>query len=183
MTVTDLAPIESAYSKYLGYAVVERGKVDAQTAATWGAPTVSGHDYMVMQPESGAPNYLRFVVTAPYPDYAPMRTYGWNSTEILVKDVDALAEKLKSSPFEIVGAPRNLSSSDQIKAMQVMGPAHEFLYLTTIKDPNHVRSARRRRSLRPAVHRHQRRPQHRGADQVLSRRAGRGGHQRRCRCA
>ena len=137
MTVTDLAPIEAAYTKYLNYKVVERGKVDATTAATWNAPAVAGHDFMVMQPESGAPHYLRFVVTAPYPDYGPFKTYGWNSTEILVTDVDAVAEKLKGGPFEIVGPPRNLSSSDSIKAMQVMGPAREFLYLTTIKDPNH----------------------------------------------
>src|SRR5438045_296725 len=107
MTVTDLAPIEAAYTKYLNYKVVERGKVDAATAASWGAPAVSGHEFMVMQAESGAPNYLRFVVTGAYPDYAPFKTYGWNSTEILVKDVDAVAEKLKGSPFEIVGPPRN----------------------------------------------------------------------------
>ncbi len=137
MTVTDLEPVEAAYTKYLHYKVVERGKVDAATAAAWNAPAVSGHDFMVMQPESGAPHYLRFVVTAPYPDYAPFKTFGWNSTEILVQDVDAVAETLKGSPFEIVGPPRNLSSSDSIKAMQVMGPAREFLYLTTIKDPNH----------------------------------------------
>ena len=79
----------------------------------------------------------RFVVTAPYPDYEPLKTYGWNSTELLVKDVDALAERLRASPFKIVGEPRNLSTGDEIKAMQVMGPAREFLYLTTIKDPKH----------------------------------------------
>jgi hypothetical protein len=137
MTVGDLKPIESAYSQYLGYKVVERGKVDAASAAVWGAPLVAGHDFIVMQPESGAPHYLRFVVTAPYPDYEPFRTYGWNSTELLVSDVDQLAGRLRSSPFQIVGEPRNLSTTDDIKAMQVMGPAREFLYLTTIKDPKH----------------------------------------------
>ena len=137
MTVSDLKPIEAAYTKYLGYKVVERGQVDAESAAVWKTPAVKGHEYMVMQPESGAPHYLRFVVTAEYADYQPFKTYGWNSTEILVKDVDAVAERLKGSPFEIVGPPRNLSSSDEIKAMQVMGPAREFLYLTTIKNPAH----------------------------------------------
>jgi hypothetical protein len=137
MTVAELAPVESAYSTYLGYTVVERGKVDAETARTWGAPRVAGHDYIVMRPESGAPHYLRFVVTAPYAGFGPFRTYGWNSTEILVQDVDALAERLKSSPFQIVGPPRNLSTTDQIKAMQVLGPEREMIYLTTINDPNH----------------------------------------------
>src|SRR5687767_1013182 len=103
MTVSDLKPIEAAYSTYLGYKVVERGQVDTASANVWKAPAVAGNDYIVMQPESGAPHYLRFVVTAPYPDYQPFMSYGWNSTEILVKDVDAVAERLKGSPFEIVG--------------------------------------------------------------------------------
>ncbi|MDX2223350.1 MAG: hypothetical protein SFV21_11400 [Rhodospirillaceae bacterium] len=134
MTVTDLAPVESAYAKYLGYKVVERGQVPQDLAEVWGAPKVAGRAYMIMQPESGANCYLRFVVVDPYPDYKPLHTYGWNSTELLVTDVDAVHESLKGSPFEVVGTPRGLSSNDSIKAMQVMGPANEFLYLTTIKD-------------------------------------------------
>lgn len=134
MTVADLAPIEAAYGTYLGYKVVERGQVPQDLADVWGAPLVAGKSYMVMQPESGANCFLRFIAIDPYPDYKPLTTYGWNSTEILVKDVDAVYEKLKSSPFEVVGTPRNLSTTDKIKAMQVIGPAKELLYLTTVTD-------------------------------------------------
>lgn len=134
MTVADLASIEAAYGGYLGYKVIERGQVPAELAGAWGAPLAAGKSYMVMQPESVANCYLRFIAIDPYPDYKPLTTYGWNSTEILVKDVDALYEKLKSSPFEVVGAPRNLSTTDKIKAMQVIGPAKELLYLTTVTD-------------------------------------------------
>lgn len=134
MTVSDLAPIEAAYGGYLGYKVVDRGQVPSDLADLWGAPLSAGKSYMVMQPESGADCFLRFIAIDPYPDYKPLTTYGWNSTELLVKDVDAVYEKLKSSPFEIVGTPRNLSTTDQIKAMQVIGPAKELLYLTTVKD-------------------------------------------------
>ncbi|MCB2106617.1 MAG: hypothetical protein KDE14_02900 [Rhodobacteraceae bacterium] len=137
MTVADLGPIEDAYSKYLGYRVVERGEVSADLAAVWGATKVAGQPYMIMQPESGADCYLRFIAVAPYPDYKPFHTYGWNSTELLVTDVDAVNEKLKDSPFEVIGPPRALSSNDDIKAMQVMGPEQEILYLTRIKDENY----------------------------------------------
>jgi hypothetical protein len=132
MTVADLAPIEAAYSTYLGYRVVERGQVSSELAGVWGAPLAAGKSYMVMQPESGANCFLRFVAIDPYPDYKTLHTYGWNSTEILVTDVDAVYEKLKSSPFEVVGTPRALSTTDAIKAMQVIGPAKELLYLTTV---------------------------------------------------
>ena len=134
MTVADLAPIEAAYGSYLGYKVVERGQVATELAEVWGAPLVAGKSYIVMQPASGANCFLRFIAIDAYPDYKPLTTYGWNSTEILVQDVDAVYEKLKSSPFEVVGTPRNLSTTDRIKAMQVIGPAKELLYLTTVMD-------------------------------------------------
>jgi hypothetical protein len=77
---------------------------------------------------------LRFVAIDDYPDYKTLSTYGWNSTEILVKDTYAMNERLKGSPFTVVGAPRGLSSNEKIVAMQVIGPAKELLYFTTIPD-------------------------------------------------
>ena len=133
ITVANLAPVENAYNKYLGYHVVERGKIDKATADLWNAPKVAGHDYIVMQPESNAPHYIRFVVTADYPDYKPFTTHGWNATEILVQDVDAVATKLKDSPFQIVGAPGNIAMTVEVKAMQAIGPAKEVLYFTKSK--------------------------------------------------
>lgn len=134
MTVSDLKPIEETYGTYLGYKVIERGQVAVDLAKMWGAPKAAGRAYITMQPESGANCFLRFVAIDPYPDYKTLATYGWNSTEILVTDVDAVYEKLKQSPFKIVATPRNLSSTDKIKAMQVIGPEKELLYLTQIKD-------------------------------------------------
>ena len=130
MTVASLAPMESAYRDYLGYKTVDQGKVSSDAAKTWGASKVSGKDYLMMLPESGAPHYLRFVVSAPYPDSHAMRMHGWNATELLVQDPDAMAAKLRTSPFKIVGEPRGLSPESKTKAMQVIGPNNELLYLT-----------------------------------------------------
>lgn len=135
MTVSDLKPIEDTYSTYLGYKVVERGQVSDELAKMWGAPKAGGRSYITMQPESGADCFLRFVAIDDYPDYKTLSTYGWNSTEILVKDVHAMHERLKSSPFQIVGTPRGLSSNASIVAMQVIGPLKELLYFTQIDDP------------------------------------------------
>lgn len=132
ITASDLSAVERAYRDYLDYKVIERGTVTKELAGVWGAPATVGRNYLLMQPRSGEPVYLRFVQSEPTEGYAPLRTFGWNCTEILVQDVDDLAKKLEASPFQIIGPPRNLSSNENIRAMQVIGPANEVLYLTRI---------------------------------------------------
>jgi catechol 2,3-dioxygenase-like lactoylglutathione lyase family enzyme len=132
MTAPDLAAVESAYSAFLKYRVADRGQVSEELASIWDTPRMVGRDYLLMQPESGAGVFLRFVQADPVAGYGPMKTFGWNATEILVQDPDALAEQLADSPFEIVGSPMNLSSNENIRAMQVVGPANEVLYFTRI---------------------------------------------------
>ena len=61
--------------------------------------------------------------------------HGWLALEVLVRDVDALDARLAGSVFEIVGAPADLAVSPAIRAMQVIGPAGEMLYLTQVKQP------------------------------------------------
>jgi catechol 2,3-dioxygenase-like lactoylglutathione lyase family enzyme len=145
LTAPDLEIIESAYGRWLDYRVVERGTVSPALAAHWAAPAVAGRDFIMMQPASGEPVYLRFVAQPATPGYAAMKTWGWNSTEILVEDPDALAQKLRDSPFRIIGEPRPLSMNPDIKAMQAIGPAGELLYLTRIpsgKSAFHLGSAK-----------------------------------------
>jgi catechol 2,3-dioxygenase-like lactoylglutathione lyase family enzyme len=131
IAVTRLSGIESAYENYLGYDTVERGAVSADLAELWGAPASSGKPYLLMQPESGQPVYLRFIEGPPVEGYAPMTTLGWNATEILVKDPDAIAARLEDSPFEIIGPPKDLwDAPDAPRAAQAIGPGNELLYLT-----------------------------------------------------
>jgi len=131
----DLAAVETAYRKFLGYRVVHRGRVPSQTARAWGAPAVAGRGLLVMAPEAGEPTLLRFVEQAMPADFKPMTTLGWNSTEIIVQDCDAVASRLAGSPFRIVGPPKNLDSSGDIRALQAIGPANEMLYLTATSHP------------------------------------------------
>jgi hypothetical protein len=137
LSVPDLIVAEQAYGETLGYRVVERGVVAADVASVWNAPVTSGRPYIVMQPASGANMYFRFVESPPTPGYEPLRTYGWNANELLVQDVDAMPAHLEGSKFEIIAMPRNLSTTDEIKAMQVFGPNRELTYFTTVKNPNY----------------------------------------------
>ena len=129
--VARLQSVETAYENYLGYESVDSGVVSAQEAGTWGAPASAGRPYLLMQPASGEPVYLRFVESDPVDGYAPMRTLGWNATELLAPDPDAVAAKLRDSPFEIVGEPADLwDAPNAPRAMQAVGPSGELLYLT-----------------------------------------------------
>ncbi len=133
MLVTNLNTIEEAYDTYLGYQVVEEGLIDRSLGSTWGARGMNKHPYIIMQPSSGEEVYLRFIEDKSMTNYKPMGTHGWNSTEILVEDPDALAMELSNSSFNIIGPPYDLYPTPNApRAMQVLGPSNEILYLTRI---------------------------------------------------
>jgi len=132
LSAPDLGAAERAYHAQLGYQVVQRAQVSRSLAASWDARAMRGRDYVLMQPASGEPVYLRIVsAEAPLPGYAPLRTYGWNANEILVEDPVALASRLRE-PFKEIGKPRPLDFNPSIIAMQVTGPAGEVNYFTRI---------------------------------------------------
>jgi catechol 2,3-dioxygenase-like lactoylglutathione lyase family enzyme len=134
ITTPDLPAAIAAYQRYLGYRVVDDGALARDVARCWGRPQLAGQRCVLMEPESGSETYLRFVQGPAYVGYEPLACVGWNAAEIIVRDVDALAERLAGSPFRTIGPPANLSFSDKIRAMQVVGPAREVLYLTQIKE-------------------------------------------------
>jgi len=135
ITAPDLQLIEKTYTEFLEYRVTSRYEVSEAEAAAWNAPAMAGAASINMQPAAGDDFEFRFVAGPAYPDYVPLTTYGWNASEIMVQSVDTMAERVADSPFEIVGEPRNLSFSDDIRAMQLRGPANEIVYLTEFKNP------------------------------------------------
>ena len=135
ISATDLEAIEKAYTDLLEYRVSERSTVTAAEAAAWNAPATEGAASLTMQPVGGDDFEFRFIEGPAYPDYVPLTTWGWNASEIMVQNVDSLAPRFENSPFEIVGEPRDLSFSENIRAMQLRGPADEIVYLTEFKNP------------------------------------------------
>lgn len=129
--VPDLDAVEAAYSRWLGYESLDRGRVAADVAAAWQAPAVAGRPCLTMGPASGEPVFLRFVA-GPATGHRALTTHGWNATEILCEDPDALAAAFEGSPFAIIGEPRSLTRFPMIRAMQVLGPAGECLYFTRV---------------------------------------------------
>jgi hypothetical protein len=131
--VERLAPVEAAWSRFLGYATVARGSLPVELGTVWNTPAAAGRPWCLMQPPSGEPVYLRFIETGRPGGHSRPATWGWNATEILVRDPDGLAARLEGSPFRRLGGPADLYAWERApRAMQVRGPAGELLYFTRI---------------------------------------------------
>jgi catechol 2,3-dioxygenase-like lactoylglutathione lyase family enzyme len=131
-TVPDLSAIERAYVNELGYKVAARNHISAAQAGSWGAPAVAGFTALLLAPASGEAAYLRFIEDAGAAGWTALTSFGWNVTEFVVQDVDALAARLAGGDFEIIGPPQPLTRFPMIRAMQAIGPAGECCYFTQI---------------------------------------------------
>ncbi|MDH5255956.1 MAG: hypothetical protein OEW72_08595, partial [Gammaproteobacteria bacterium] len=131
--VPELDRVIAAWTQYLGYRVVEQGELGADLCAAWQAPAAAGQRYCTLAPASGQDSCIRFVETADPGGYGPPMTFGWNATELLVLDVDALARQFRGSPFTVLGGPGDLYPRPRApRAMQVEGPSGELIYFTRI---------------------------------------------------
>jgi hypothetical protein len=120
-----------AYCDFLHHHVYSIGHVSAEQAHQWKLESLADAPMAWLANELGEP-WLRLIETpgSDVPD--PFWHSGWFSLEIGVQDVDVLRTGLDNSPFNIIGEPANLDVSDDIRAMQLVGPAGELLYLTRV---------------------------------------------------
>lgn len=132
--VPDLSIIRDTYGRLLGYGVVAEGTIPESVAQGWSTPAMAGRRYLTLAPACGTPVWLRFIESPAAAGWQALTSHGWNATEIVVQQVDALAERLDGSPFRIIGPPKSLQRFPMIRAMQVLGPAGECLYFTQVGD-------------------------------------------------
>jgi len=121
-----------AYCGFLHHHVQSRGVVSVEMARKWGLDPLAEAPMAWLANELGEP-WIRLIEIQGSKAVDPFRHSGWMSLEISVDDVDALQSGMQQSPFQIIGEPANLDVSDNIRAMQLIGPAGEVLYLTEIK--------------------------------------------------
>ena len=129
----DLSKSVDQYIEFLNYRLVAEGQVSKEEATAWKAENIEGADYVILQPENSDDFAFRFIKQEIQGEYIPFKSGGWNAAELIVRNVDEMAIKLGNSDFEIIGAPADLSFTNQIRAMQVIGPSAEILYLTEFK--------------------------------------------------
>jgi hypothetical protein len=130
----DLAGLEAAYTKSLGYVTRERGKISRAKARSWGASRMAGRPYVMMSSTGSPDMFIRCVEIDPVPGYRPASGTGWNSYEFQVDDLDALRKTLGDSSFQILQEPHFFGGTfATAAAMSVIGPAQEVLYLASEK--------------------------------------------------
>lgn len=133
LIAADSAPLQQAYAA-LGLHVQSAGVVSAEQAAAWQQPQWAGCTWTMLG-AAGAPPLLR-LLQVPGARPRPTRySRGWLALEVLVRDVDALRAPAAAAGFEVIGEPADLDVSPSIRAMQLIGPAGEMLYLTQVKAP------------------------------------------------
>ena len=126
LRVPSLADAVAAY-RALGYE--DAGENSAATIAL-SDPALEGrpHQSIVMSEDPFQTlTMVEWEGEVPIPFSAP----GWSAMEVLVKNLDALFEQLPAA-FTVLNPPAALSFSDQIRAMQVAGPAGELIYFTEV---------------------------------------------------
>jgi len=133
-SVADLATELAAWTNHLDYQLIERGALRSAHCQAWDTPADEGLSYAVMGPASGAAVYIRLIETGERSGYWPPVSWGWNVTELLVEDPDALALQFENSPFHRYGGPGDLYTSPKApRAIQTCGPAGTTLYFTRIQ--------------------------------------------------
>jgi len=133
LVAPDPAASARRYQEWFGYREVEAGQVSVELAAMWGAPAMAGRPYRVIGPASGASVFLRFVAGGIPESYAPLRSFGWGAIELCVQDVRSVFERMRPSPFAVIGPPKALDGAPAIWPMQVRGPDGEVVFLTEIR--------------------------------------------------
>lgn len=131
LVVPDPEAVARKYADALEYRSVASGQVSEPVARAWGMPLVAGQPFVLVQPKSGEPVYVRLVKDTPS-ERPALKTLGWNATEILVEDPLALERRLAGSEFRVIGPPAPLDLNPAVIAMQALGPAGELLYFTSI---------------------------------------------------
>ncbi len=133
LLVSDAAPLVQAYSVF-GLVARGGGAVSAEQAAAWGQDGLAGSRVTWLAPQGGPP--LLRLIECPAATPRPTRFgHGWLALEILVREVDALAAPAQAAGFDVVGPLADLEMSPMLRAMQLVGPAGEMLYLTQVKGP------------------------------------------------
>lgn len=128
----DLESSIDAYCNFLHQRVHLSGHVNLRQARRLGVSSLAGAKTAWLANELDE-RWLRLIEIPNAEVVEPFHHKGWASLAINVTDVDALRPALNDSPFRIIGEPAALGASDDLRSLQVVGPAGESLYLTEVK--------------------------------------------------
>ncbi len=135
-TSPDLDAVQDRYEQHLHYELRAEGVISEDLANSWQASKLTGRRYILLGPASGEKIYLRAIEGPKTPGFEPLKSFGWTTAEIVVKDAFTLASSLNGSPFVEETALRvlPLDFTDDMINFRVIGPDGEALFLTQLDD-------------------------------------------------
>jgi hypothetical protein len=133
LVAPDLDRTVEAYCDFLHMSVLECTEVSEDQAMLWGKPRLASCPLVTLESPGRYP-WLRVIGCPGLLPARPFMELGWLALEILTQDLEGLAQGLTDSPFEIVRRPSDQPGSAGFRAMQVVGPAGEVLYLTELTE-------------------------------------------------
>lgn len=119
----------------LGYPLLERGHLEASDAAVQRDSRFGACAFARLSLSAELGQVLELVEYPSCAPKAPFEAVGWAAIELLVLDLDEAYRKVQSLGLSILGKPKSLSFTDNIRAMQVLGPAGELIYFTEQRAP------------------------------------------------
>ncbi|HMB60972.1 MAG TPA: hypothetical protein VKN35_13760 [Xanthomonadales bacterium] len=128
----DLDRTVAAWCGSLEHRQAGEDRVGAEEAQLWNQPGLAGARRTRLA-NALDEAWLEIIENTEAAVVNPFDHGGWFSLEINVQNVDELRTRIDESAFKVIGEPTNLDVSDDIRAMQLLGPAGEVLYLTEIK--------------------------------------------------
>lgn len=128
----DLDAALGDYRDRLGLRLVAEEAVPEALAESWDASGLTGARLATLQPQSGAPCFVRLVEQELPGDFQPTRSFGWAAYEMTVQDVFGWPARLEDSGFDIVGPPKPIAGLPYFVPMQVVGRGREMVYLNEV---------------------------------------------------
>jgi catechol 2,3-dioxygenase-like lactoylglutathione lyase family enzyme len=137
VVVPDQGASEAAYREILGFERAGAHPLTAAHAGLWGVPSFpEGAEAVLLRAPGSARGWLRLLPGAEGPTEEPFGARGWFALESVVRDVDALYERLRGSAFRPIDSPRDWDithlGSVLARSLTTRGPAGEGMFFSQI---------------------------------------------------
>jgi catechol 2,3-dioxygenase-like lactoylglutathione lyase family enzyme len=124
------------YRRIFGFVSIEDGILDADLAEAWVAPDSAGKSYALLQHKNGGENFIRLIEATRVPDFVALRSFGWASVNLAVRDLSALYENIEADgAFRILSEPSVGTEYASNLLVTVCGQADEVIKLVETPDP------------------------------------------------
>ena len=126
----------NCWRSFLEYKVLETGYLTKKLVKTWNAPNNEDSRYAILTSKFGDQSVAVRIVENSIPsNFEPLRTFGWASISLIVKNLESMVSKINDSPFEVICPLRTVEIyKKKIRCLDIRGIASEVISLVEIEE-------------------------------------------------